>query len=200
MIVATAAAVLWYLFGSARPGVPAAVPAAAITTAPSAVAVAPAAATTPIPTIAPPPAAVATPPVSPPIVPLDSERPRAGTTPSPTPGAEPARTTPARQAAPRGPSNTEARTPARATSPASTIDPAQRIYAIHELPDDIRRALPALNVGGSMYSNAPSDRILILNGMILHEGEKFNAELAVQQIRLKSAVLVFRGYRYELTY
>ena len=51
-----------------------------------------------------------------------------------------------------------------------------------------------------MYSSTPSSRILILNGQVLHEGDKIAPDLVLQQIRLKAAVLLFRGYRYSIAF
>jgi general secretion pathway protein B len=71
---------------------------------------------------------------------------------------------------------------------------------VAELPDDIRRQLPNVTVGGSMYSPKPADRILIINGQVLHEGERIAPDLELQQIRLKSALLNFKGYRYAIAF
>jgi general secretion pathway protein B len=57
-----------------------------------------------------------------------------------------------------------------------------------------------LAVGGSMYSPRPADRILIINGQVLHEGDKVAPDLALQQIRVKTAVMNFRGYRYTIDF
>ena len=69
-----------------------------------------------------------------------------------------------------------------------------------ELPDEIRRELPTLAVGGAMYSQNPANRLLIVNGQTFHEGDKLAPNLFLQQIRLKSAVLEYKGYRYGITY
>jgi general secretion pathway protein B len=42
--------------------------------------------------------------------------------------------------------------------------------------------------------------MLILNGQIYHEGERPTPDTVLEQIHLKSAVLNFRGTRYEITY
>jgi len=76
----------------------------------------------------------------------------------------------------------------------------ERVYDIAELPDEIRRQLPQLSVGGSMYSPTPANRLVIINGQVLHEGERITPELVVQQIKLKAAVLAFKGYRYTLAF
>ena len=81
--------------------------------------------------------------------------------------------------------------------PAAT---GEKVYTLAELPDEIRRQLPAINVGGSMYSAKPADRVLIINGQVLHEGDRIAPDLALQQIRSRGALLSFKGYRYTITY
>ncbi|EWS52751.1 hypothetical protein X551_04464 [Methylibium sp. T29] len=75
-----------------------------------------------------------------------------------------------------------------------------RVHTVAELPDDIRRQLPAIAVGGSIYSAEAANRFLIINGQIFHEKDKLGPELVLEQIKLKAAVLRFKGYRYEITY
>ena len=71
---------------------------------------------------------------------------------------------------------------------------------INALPPDVRAQLPRLAVGGAIYSDTPSARMVILNGQVFHEGEKPAADTVLEQIRLKSAVLNFRGQRYEISF
>jgi general secretion pathway protein B len=92
---------------------------------------------------------------------------------------------------------------APAPAPAPGVKPAaagDKVYTVAELPDDIRRQLPNVNIGGSMYSSKPADRILIINGLVLHEGEAISPDLKLVQIRVKAALLDFRGYRYTLAF
>jgi general secretion pathway protein B len=93
-----------------------------------------------------------------------------------------------------------ARPDAKPAAAAASASGETRIYALAELPDEIRRQLPALSVGGSAYSKKAADRILIVNGQVLHEGDKVAPELVLQQIKLRAAVLAFKGYRYEIAY
>ena len=86
------------------------------------------------------------------------------------------------------------------TAHAKPATAGEKVYTVAELPDDIRRQLPNLAVGGSMYSPRPADRILIINGQVLHEGDKVAPDLALQQIRVKTAVMNFRGYRYTIDF
>lgn len=125
---------------------------------------------------APPPPVVEAPPVAPPVV----ER------VAPPPAAPPA-VAPAAMPAPP---------PARAPAAAA----GSRVYSQRELPADVRGSLPALSVGGSVYSPNPSDRVLILNGRPFREGDKPTPDLTLEEIRLKSAVLRFRDYRYTIDY
>jgi general secretion pathway protein B len=99
--------------------------------------------------------------------------------------------------APPAPAAKAGKEPATA---ASAADGAARVYATSELPEAIRRQLPTLTVGGSRYSDKASDRILIVNGQVFHEGDKIAPDLVLQQIRLKGAVLAFKGYRYLLPF
>jgi general secretion pathway protein B len=86
-----------------------------------------------------------------------------------------------------------------AAAPASASGESH-VYTMNELPDDIRRQLPALAVGASIYSATPANRILIINGQVLHEGEAVISGLVLEQIKLKAAVLAFKGFRFIITY
>ncbi len=77
---------------------------------------------------------------------------------------------------------------------------ANKVLTLQELPDDVRGQLPNLSIGGSSYSEHAPSRLLILNGQVFREGDRINADLALEQIQLKSAVLRFKTYRYRLNY
>lgn len=82
-----------------------------------------------------------------------------------------------------------------AQAPANT-----RVPGINELPEDVRRDLPQLVIGGAMYSDTPSSRMLIINSQVFHEGDQPYQGLVLEEIRLKSAVFKYRGYRYAINY
>jgi general secretion pathway protein B len=82
----------------------------------------------------------------------------------------------------------------------STPAPAAAIPGINDLPPATRSQLPRLAVGGAIYSDTPSARMVILNGQVFHEGDKPAADTVLEQIRLKSAILNFRGQRYEVAF
>ncbi len=83
-----------------------------------------------------------------------------------------------------------------ATAPAA----AERVHALNELPDDVRRAVPNFTFGGAVYSDNAANRMLIINGQLFNEGGQPSAGVVLDQIRLKSAVFRYRGYRYEMPY
>ena len=90
--------------------------------------------------------------------------------------------------------------PPIAATPAPAATRANDVPNINDLPPNVRSTLPRLAVGGAIYSEAPSARMVILNGQVFHEGEKPAADTVLEQIRLKSAILNFRGQRYEVSF
>jgi general secretion pathway protein B len=78
--------------------------------------------------------------------------------------------------------------------------PQKPIVAFNELPEALRREQPTLSVGGAMHSANPANRMLILNGQVFHEGDQVTPDLLLEQIKLKSAVLVYKGTRYSINY
>lgn len=138
-----------------------------------------------VPAPAPAPVAVAPAPVTPSIAPpIEAPKPRV----EPAPIAR-------KPKPPVAPAASAAVAPD--AKPAAT---AERVYALADLPDEIRRQLPNLAVGGSMYSTKPADRILIINGQVLHEGDAIAPGLVLQQIRLKAALLSFRDHRFTISF
>lgn len=176
---------------TARPN---ASPAAAGAPAP----LAPAPAQQPVPgSAAAPSASVAVPaaqPPQPPAAPTVREPAR------PQPIAEPA-PWPSAATAQKGPpsSRVPAAASAAASSPASA--PAETaIVAREQLPEAIRAQLPPLAIGGSIYSASAPDRSILIDGRLLREGDRLNADLTLEQIRPKSAVLRFKGQRFEVSF
>ena len=75
-----------------------------------------------------------------------------------------------------------------------------RIPPLSELPENVRRGLPALTVSGATYSETPAHRMLIVNGQVVREGEEPVPGVVLERIQLKSAILRFRGLRYSVPY
>jgi general secretion pathway protein B len=185
----------WQFFGPrdsapstavSAPGMPPAMPPVAAPSPPQpppmpglpAPAPAPAPAVTPLP----PPVAIA--PVAPPMA--------ASPQSPPVQAAAPAAVTPKPPAVVR---------PApKASAPASAAAPAARVPKLAELPDDVRRTVPTLTIGGSVFSPQPAARMVIVNGQVFREGDTLATGLKLEQIRPKSAVFSIRGQAFELPY
>lgn len=174
---------------------PQAPPYAPVTTSPQVPVTPPALATAPV--APPPPAPVQAAPVqvarpTSPQPAVVNAPPTAAMARAPSPGATPAPNTP------------NARTAAPAQDPLR-VDPSLReagpkIVSTQELPDDIRRELPQLSVGGAMHSDVASNRMLVLNGGVFREGDQPAPGVVLEEIRLKSAVLRYKGHRYSISY
>lgn len=83
---------------------------------------------------------------------------------------------------------------------APTVPAPARLPQLAELPEATRRALPTLTFGGAMDSPLPAHRMLIVNGEVRREGDTLAPGLTLQGIRLRSAVLDYRGTRFEVAY
>ncbi|MET0348718.1 MAG: general secretion pathway protein GspB [Rhizobacter sp.] len=161
------------------------------------------------PVVATPPVAVAppapapvpapAPAVAPPSADALPNFPPALPEPAPAPKPEPRAAAPAPTPAPAAPP--AALPPGIAVvGQAPAAAPADRVYTVAELPEAVRRDFPRLSVGGAMYSDRAADRMVVLNGQVFHEGDALGKDLKLRQIKLKSAVLEFRGYRVEIGY
>ena len=196
--VALLAAVAWLVLerdaAPNPPSVPTAAPAAQTTVAPSvpAVPVVPPASTAAIAVTPAPASTAAAPPV------LTGP---ASATPAPTPAARKPPPVAARKAVPNAPASAasgSARSEPKGEPVPAAASAGGRIYLLNELPEEVRRELPPLPIGGSIYSKTPSARLLIINGQLFHENDELAPGLVLEQIKLKAAVLRFKGYRYEV--
>jgi general secretion pathway protein B len=77
---------------------------------------------------------------------------------------------------------------------------AAPLQKLSDLPEDLRRQVPTLSFGGSVYSALPAQRMVIFNGQVLREGDLVTDGLSVEEIRAKSAVLRLRGQRFEVVF
>jgi len=88
---------------------------------------------------------------------------------------------------------------ASAATPATPVGIAAdlKVVARQDLPADVRQQLPALKLGGLVYSSQASKRLLIVDGQVLREGESAGAGVVLEQIQPRSAVFRFMRYRFE---
>lgn len=124
----------------------------------------------------------------------------AAATPPAAGAAVPAVTAPERPPAVAPPAPIPLPKVAAAKTGASDAAPAARIYTRDALPEAVRSQLPPLAIGGAMYSANPANRSLIVDGRLVREGEQIAPELSLERIKLKAAVLRFRGYLFEVAF
>lgn len=67
-----------------------------------------------------------------------------------------------------------------------------------ELPDSVRRQLPALNISGAVYSDAPPEWTLIINDQLMGKGSQVAPDLRLEEISASSAIFSFRGQRFRV--
>lgn len=86
------------------------------------------------------------------------------------------------------------------TAPLAAAAAPSPVLKFSDLPDATRKAMPTIATSGAMYSDTPANRMLIVNGQLLHEGDKIAPELLLERIELKSAVLAYKGQRFRINY
>ena len=86
-----------------------------------------------------------------------------------------------------------------APSPAAAL-PASRPGVLPELPADQRRLLPPLAVSGAVYAEQRAERMLIVNGRVLREGDEVAPGIVLARIGPRQAELHVRGQRLMLDY
>jgi general secretion pathway protein B len=149
-----------------------------------------------VPAPAPAPAPSPTPATGP--VAANPAAPATEVLPAAPPAPPPLAAPPAREVPKPAPTVT-AYPPATAYPPPDASAPA-RLLAQADLPADVQRDLPKLAISGGVYSPTPAQRLLIVNGQVLNEGLEAAPGVLLEQIRPKTAVFNFRGYRYGVPY
>lgn len=83
-----------------------------------------------------------------------------------------------------------------APAPATPLAAEDRIPRLAELPDSLRRELPRLAISGSVYSEDPASRFVMINGEVMREGARLGADLVLERIGPRELVLRYRGQRF----
>ena len=159
--------------------------------APAAAAVVPAvlaqAVPAPLP-LAAPPAAVAPAPVAASVPPAAIAAPVHHARPM----AEPKQETPGQAVSP------PVAAPAPGVPPTPSVE--ESVPGMRDLPEPIQRQIPAIAIGGYIYSKNPADRLLLIDKVLRHEGEELAPGLVLEKLQPKAAIFSFKGYRYRVPY
>jgi general secretion pathway protein B len=78
--------------------------------------------------------------------------------------------------------------------------PEENLPGMQDLPEPIQRQIPAIAIGGYIYSKKAEDRLLLIDKVLRHEGEQVAPGLTLEKLQPKSAVFSFKGYRYRVPY
>lgn len=96
---------------------------------------------------------------------------------------------------------TQASTSAASTPmPPAAAPPLPSTPLLSELPEELRRQIPALTVTGVVFSDAPGQRLLLVNNQVLTQGSPVAPELTLIEVGAKSSIFSFRGNRFRLAH
>ena len=59
---------------------------------------------------------------------------------------------------------------------------------------------PKVAISGGVYSPSPTQRMLIVNGQVFNEGSEVAGGVVLEEVKSRTAILRFRGARYQLAY
>lgn len=71
---------------------------------------------------------------------------------------------------------------------------------LSDLPEDLRRQVPALTITGAVYSENPAQRLLLVNNLVLAQGALAAPEVKLEEIQARSSVFSFRGTRFRVAH
>lgn len=69
-----------------------------------------------------------------------------------------------------------------------------------ELPEDIRRQIPALTITGAVYSDNPAQRLLLVNGQVLTQGSPVAPDVTLVEINSGHSEFTFRGTHFRVAH
>ena len=76
--------------------------------------------------------------------------------------------------------------------------PSNRVTLLSDLPAAQRAELPQMLIGGAIYSDLPASRFIVVNGLVVREGETAAPGVTLERIGPKAAVIRWREMRIEL--
>jgi general secretion pathway protein B len=83
--------------------------------------------------------------------------------------------------------------PVEAVRPASNVVPQ-----FSDLPETLRRQIPALHISGAVYSDSPSEWTLIINDQVMSRGSLVAPDVRLEEVTASSATFNFKGQRFRM--
>lgn len=87
---------------------------------------------------------------------------------------------------------------APAAMPVSQTAASAAVPLLAELPPDLRSQIPKIAITGSVYSNSPAQRLLLINNLVLTQGSQVTPDLTLEEIQPRSSVFNFKGTRFKV--
>lgn len=69
-----------------------------------------------------------------------------------------------------------------------------------DLPDALRQQIPALAISGAVYSANPAQRLLLVNGQVLSQGQLAAPDVTLEAIHPTTSEFSFRGTRFRMAH
>jgi len=113
--------------------------------------------------------------------------------PKPAPRPVPAASAAALQAQPRPSADSATKSAASQAAP-----PTVRLLG--DLPEDLRRQIPPLAITGSVYSDNPDKRLLLVNNQVVPQGGMVAPGVKLEEIQAKSSLFSFGGMRFRVAH
>lgn len=95
------------------------------------------------------------------------------------------------------PASTAVQAPGQDSQPATVVP---KPMALQAAPEDVRRQLTALKLAGGVHSQRAADRLLIVDGQVVREGDGVAAGVVLEQIQPRSAIFRVREQRFEVPF
>jgi general secretion pathway protein B len=86
--------------------------------------------------------------------------------------------------------------PATPASPVIVAPAAAPLLA--DLPQDLRSQIPKITITGSVYSDSPAQRLLLVNNLVLAQGAQVASDLTLEEIQRRNSVFNFKGTRFRV--
>ncbi len=71
---------------------------------------------------------------------------------------------------------------------------------LSDLPESVRAAVPKVSITGSVYSEQATQRLLLVNNLVVGEGAEVSKELRLERIGQRSSEFSFRGSRFRIAH
>lgn len=94
----------------------------------------------------------------------------------------------------------EAAVPERATVAPPVASAPSLPVSREALPAAVRAGLPPLRIGGAIGADRPADRMLLVDGRVVREGETVVPGLVLQSIGSRQAIFAWREQRFSVAY